>query len=985
MREAATALEHRWAVRRQGSEPPPLSQSKDPPRRVIVGTHRFPGGLFHQSPVDLLFIERGTQEKGDGVQPSHVETVLHITQEQDRPKYIVEAWNCASPMWNTGPVSKLVITRWKKLGYDTHCRWVQASQVGGAVNQARLLVVRVSQRTGTVWDWTPIQNAPPRPMSNLLIPPGLIPSWVYQEGRTGPDVLTELMPSAPGRWITTPHGVRRLETGEFIHGLGGPSAVPPIFGRHPFRKMAVASTSLFHWEYVTSSLVESIVQSRKGVGQKKGKLATSNEIAQRSPARPHDGPSKPSWWMPRPKFSWQPPDLTPGKRWHSSRVQNLKVASRVYPSPNGKTLNPEERSRFEEHLISEGLEDLAQHRLNYDAVGPNPTKLKLLWWEWPHQHWVPLREGSRMNFVQQPPKVIHANSPMDKDQQKVAEDFVEELVSLGTLAPLGEGEVVSTAPLFCIPKEGQPGQWRVIADMLRGGQNGCIANDPVYLPRHLHILAGMYEGGFSASVDASKFFYQFPTHPEDRPFLGIRHPKTNQLLAYHGLPMGSGNSPALGNRYGLAFIRKVCDENRDIFQGKLVLNGFFAEFSKPGTYHPEMGEGYVIYSKSGYAVKIWAFVDDFLIHAPTEALCQEALTAFLDAAVDCGMLCHPLKLVAPCQAIRYCGFIFDHSGVPTLKIPRDKLERSNAMIDYTLAYPDREWSRLALAVLAGVLESLAECTPQRIGHTHLRSLHGLIHQEDTGGGLEVYLSTTRLGPEVASDLEWWRDHLTVGEGRVVRAQSSGTLVPTFGDGSGTGTGGTIMLPDQPLTMWKGQWAPTVFAFSSNWKEITTLVLTLDHLSATDPDAVKGTTLFYFTDNSATYWICQKGSSKHPHLHEQVLKIRALETKMRCQLWVVHVPGKVMITEGTDGLSRGIWITSLHKQIPREVLLPGIFAPLPFDPILVNSYVHEEIPAYHAANGGHYLAPPDGMGEDGMNHGKPNNASTDSRYGCPRRR
>jgi hypothetical protein len=165
-----------------------------------------------------------------------------------------------------------------------------------------------------------------------------------------------------------------------------------------------------------------------------------------------------------------------------------------------------------------------------------------------------------------------------------------------------------------------------------------------------------------------------------------------------------------------------------------------------------------------------------------------------------------------------------------------------------------------------------------------------------------------------------------------------------------------MLPDQPLTMWKGQWAPTVFAFSSNWKEITTLVLTLDHLSTTDPDAVKGTTLFYFTDNSATYWICQKGSSKHPHLHEQVLKIRALETKMRCQLWVVHVPGKVMITEGTDGLSRGIWITSLHKQIPREVLLPGIFAPLPFDPILVNSYVQEEIPAYHAANGGHHKAP-----------------------------
>ena len=80
----------------------------------------------------------------------------------------------------------------------------------------------------------------------------------------------------------------------------------------------------------------------------------------------------------------------------------------------------------------------------------------------------------------------------------------------------------------------------VIADMLRGDQNECIAGDPVFLPRISHILDQLYSKGYSAVVDASKYFYQFPTHPDDRPYLGLKHPITQILLEYAGLPMGGG-------------------------------------------------------------------------------------------------------------------------------------------------------------------------------------------------------------------------------------------------------------------------------------------------------------------------------------------------------------------------------------------------------------------------------------------------------------
>ncbi len=158
-----------------------------------------------------------------------------------------------------------------------------------------------------------------------------------------------------------------------------------------------------------------------------------------------------------------------------------------------------------------------------------------------------------MNFLVDPPEIIHHNAALDDEQIRVTAAFVDELLELGVVSTLEEGyDIVTTAPMFCVPKEGQEGEWRVIADMLRGGQNSCIGNDPVFLPRPAHILEGLYGHRFSAVVAASKFFYQFKTHPDDRRFLGLLHPVTNILYAYFGLPMGGANSPSLAGRYGLS-------------------------------------------------------------------------------------------------------------------------------------------------------------------------------------------------------------------------------------------------------------------------------------------------------------------------------------------------------------------------------------------------------------------------------------------------
>lgn len=67
------------------------------------------------------------------------------------------------------------------------------------------------------------------------------------------------------------------------------------------------------------------------------------------------------------------------------------------------------------------------------------------------------------------------------------------------------------------------------------------------------------------------------------------------------------------------------------------------------------------------------------------------------------------------------------------------------------------------------------------------------------------------------------------------------------------------------------------------------------------------------------------------------EIRLHETHLQCMVQVVHVPGDLMITQGTDGLSRGIWISPLRTEltVSSSELNSSIFAPLSPDPDLVD--------------------------------------------------
>jgi hypothetical protein len=71
----------------------------------------------------------------------------------------------------------------------------------------------------------------------------------------------------------------------------------------------------------------------------------------------------------------------------------------------------------------------------------------------------------------------------------------------------------------------------------------------------------------------------------------------------------------------------------------------------------------------------------------------------------------------------------------------------------------------------------------------------------------------------------------------------------------------------------------------------------------------------------------------------IWEIKRLELELGIQLQVVHVPGVVMVQQGSDGLSRGVWVTPFQAITDQRTLTAAVFAPLTPDFHLIESYIN----------------------------------------------
>jgi hypothetical protein len=593
----------------------------DVPGTCNDGTlERLPRNYLVQHPVECLLVGRHSA-------PTYTDRIWSMVKATDsKPRLIVELWQTGVSYHEQGPLCKATRVRWEEIGYGTRCQLVRASEVGSSLDHAKLVVVRTMQsRDDFRWPDAQLESVL-RPMANCLLPVG-VPKNAFRVGSpTGrePRAQEDLMPGSSGQVIVVDGKRRRLLDEELAKGLGVPKGWFKS-GKNR-REMLKETTSIHILEYLTP-LLETTIRAEQSEDDTGPPNTDRNE-----PLPAHTETQVP--------FSWVPPDLSIGSDFYKARVHSLKKAAAAYPNP--------------EEIIEDGLTILRRHRENYTATHPDPKCLQLIWWEFPKEHWEALRVGSSMNFLQPPVEGLWLNSKMDEEQKDVAAEFVDELVELGVLEESTiNKEVKSICPLFCVEKAGQPGQWRCIADMKAGRQNEAIGADPTVFPKSTTVLQQMYTGGFSAVVDASKFFHQFSTVENERKWLGMRHPKSDKLYRYTGLPMGSGSSPGLAGRYGNAFIRKLrteCPAFRE--ENGATVNTWWQQFGNNQKMDEKLGFGRFGLGLDGLPVTFaWAHCDDFLLHGPTYEKTCEALSQFLDKTVEVGLLCHPKKLIPPSQLL----------------------------------------------------------------------------------------------------------------------------------------------------------------------------------------------------------------------------------------------------------------------------------------------------------------------------------------------
>jgi hypothetical protein len=137
--------------------------------------------------------------------------------------------------------------------------------------------------------------------------------------------------------------------------------------------------------------------------------------------------------------------------------------------------------------------------------------------------------------------------------------------------------------------------------------------------------------------------------------------------------------------------------------------------------------------------------------------------------------------------------------------------------------------------------------------------------------------------------------------RLVRPNRVGTVRYGFGDASGTGFGSTFSNPGEILYR-HGVWGSDDEGMSSNWRELTNLVESLE-LEACE-SRLQGCEVFVFTDNTTAEAAFFRGTSSSERVFLLALRLRKLEVEERCLLHVIHVSGTRMIGQGSDGLSRG---------------------------------------------------------------------------------
>lgn len=279
-------------------------------------------------------------------------------------------------------------------------------------------------------------------------------------------------------------------------------------------------------------------------------------------------------------------------------------------------------------------------------------------------------KGYKLPFKYHPPRQEFEPSIQLSDKEmKICRQEIENLYAKGAIEPVSDCEGQFLSPYFVIKKHS--GGWRFILNLKR--LNEYIIAPHFKLENWKTVVQLLSPGDFLASIDIQDAYLHIPIYPEDRRYLRFRF--QGQLYQFRALPFGLASAPFI-----------------------------FTKCLKPAlSYLRERG------------FLLVAFLDDFLIIAPSYEVCVHSVSETSNLLNSLGFLINKRKSVfSPSTSCLYLGFIFD-SIYFSISIPREKRER---LLKLTRSFLDKRACTIReFASFIGSLISICPAVQYRILHT----------------------------------------------------------------------------------------------------------------------------------------------------------------------------------------------------------------------------------------------------------------------------
>lgn len=558
-------------------------------------------------------------------------------------------------------------------------------------------------------------------------------------------------------------------------------------------------------------------------------------------------------------------------------------------------------------------------------------------WRWPREYMTIIRDGLHIWQIDPLPqwRVPQRKMPTPLMQAAVR----RKLAGVRHKGYIKKGTVTSLTSLFAVPKGDD--DIRLVYDGTKSGLNRAVWAPWFPLPTVDAHLRAVEIGSFMGDIDIGEMFLNFMMHQKMQqhagvdltPFFPEELAETNHLLWEHWERCGMGfRFSPYQTVQGMLFAEEVirgdpADTSNVLAWDIIVLN-------LPGDpiYDPSKCWVFKARVDGRLACDFLIYVDDCRTIGGDLEEARSVSRRVASVLNFLGLQDAPRKRRDPSKTPgAWAGSILDTSGdVVSICVSQERWDKAKGIIQWMLSCI-AESDKIDFKTLEshrGFLIYLVRTYPAM--NPYLKGIHLTLDSwrpwrkddgwrmtlaeikeatsgdENTafgGGGGEKAPKSVQCVPRFYNDVKALERLFSTPSPpkRPMRLRTNAVAIYQFGDASGVGFGSSLSIGDN-LYYRHGQWAQWVSEESSNYRELANLIHAIEDAHA--KGLLNNSELFVFTDNSTAEGAFYKGTSSSVKLFELVLKLRTLQMSGGLAIHVIHISGKRMIAQGTDGLSRG---------------------------------------------------------------------------------